>query len=71
VRKQCLLPLVQLKLQILSLLLSNRMSPNGQCEFSNIRLSDHQQEFSDICLPDHQQSFSDIRSKIANDQNDA
>ncbi len=71
VRKQCLIPLIQLKLQILSLLLSNRMLPNHQCGFSDVRLSDRQQEFSDICLLDHKQRFGDIRSKIANDQNDA
>jgi hypothetical protein len=71
VRKQCLIPLIQLKLQILSLLLSNRMSPNHQPEFSDIRLSDRQKKISNLCLPHHEQQFSDRRSEIANDQNDA
>ncbi len=71
VRKQCLLPLIQLKLQILSLLLSDRMSPNRQPESSDIRLSDRQQKFSVLCLPDHKQQFSDRRSEIANNRNDA
>jgi hypothetical protein len=56
---------------IVSLLLSNRMLPNCQREFSNIRLSDRQQEFSDICSPDQKRQFSNVRSKITNDQNDA
>jgi hypothetical protein len=71
VRKQCLFPLIQLKLQILLLLLSNRMLLNCQCEFSDIRLSDCQQKFSDICSPDHKQRFSDRKGKMANNQNDA
>jgi hypothetical protein len=39
----CLLPLIRLKLQILSLLLSDRMSPICQREISNIRSTDCQQ----------------------------
>ncbi len=62
VRKLCLLPLIQIKLQILLLLLSNRMLPSCQSEFSDIRMSYHQQVFSDTCLPDHKQRFSNIRS---------
>jgi hypothetical protein len=61
-------PLIQLKLQILLLLLSDRMSPNCQPEFSNIRLSDRQRKFSNLCSPDHKQRFSDRRSRIANNQ---
>jgi hypothetical protein len=71
VRKRCLLPLIQLKLQILSLLLSNKDVAKLPREFSDNRLSDRQQEFSDIFLPDQKQLFSDIRSKIASNQNDA
>jgi hypothetical protein len=70
-RKQCLLPLIQSMLQILLLLLSDRMLPNHQHEFSDIRLSDRQQEFSDISSPDQKQQFSNKRIKIANVQNDA
>ncbi len=51
VRNQCLLPLIQKMLQILSLLLSDGMLSNCQHEFSDIRTSDCQQIFSDTRLP--------------------
>jgi hypothetical protein len=62
-RKQCLLPLTQLELQILSLLLSNRMLPNCQRAFSDIRTLDHQQVFSNTCSPDYKQRFSEEKKK--------
>ncbi len=70
-RKQCLLPLIKLKLQILLLLLSNRMLQNHQREFSNTRTSDSQWIFSDLCSPDYKHQFSNKRSQIASNQNDA
>ncbi len=67
-RKQCLLPLILLKLQILLLLLSNKDVAKLPREFSDNRLSDSLWEFSDIFSPDHKQWF---KNEIASDQNDA
>ncbi len=63
-RKQCLLPLIQLKLQILLLLLSDKDVAKLPREFSANRSSDRQQEFRDILSPDQSDDLAILEAKL-------
>jgi hypothetical protein len=60
VRKQCLLPLIQLKLQILLLLLSNRMSLIANM---NLATLDHQIVSKYLAIHGRQITSNDLATK--------